>query len=351
LDQNLYRRIISEQGGGFGAKLFLVFLKLASYPYAAAIAARNFLYDSGYFRSRRAPVPVISIGNITTGGTGKTPLAIWLCNKLVEKKVKVAVLTRGYKMEKAKISDEPALIEKSCPTASVIVNPDRVAGAVTAIKEYGAEVLVMDDGFSHRRLRRDLDIIAVDATCPFGFGGLLPAGLLREPITSLRRAQAVILTRCDLVPERELAGIEAEVLAINPKLSIARTMHAPVAVEMANADNIELSELAGRNVLAFSGIGNPDAFLTQLKKLKINLIDCRTYNDHHQYTTEDVEDIYEEAKYLTVDLVLTTQKDWIKAAPLVPAYEIPFGYLAVKLEFLSQEDKILEMVEKKLKEI
>jgi tetraacyldisaccharide 4'-kinase len=350
LDQNRYRRLISQESGGFGAKICRAFLKLASYPYSAVITFRNQLYDNGYLQSHRAPVPVISVGNITAGGTGKTPLTIWLCNKLAEKNLKVAVLTRGYKTQATKPNDEPAVIANNCPGTRVIINPDRVAGAVTAIRENGAKVLVMDDGFSHRRLRRDLDIVAIDATCPFGFGRILPAGLLREPLTSLRRAHIAVLTRCDLVPERETARIESRALSINPKLTLARTVHLPLSVKAANMNDVPLSELANRKVLAFCGIGNPDAFLGQLQKLRISLVGSRTYNDHHQYTSDDIADIYEQARYLNAELVLTTEKDWVKAAPLVLTDEIPFAYLAVKLEFLSQEDTIIAIIDKKLKE-
>jgi len=346
LDQNRYRKIIGGSSGGFGVQLFRAILKPASYLYATVIAARNFLYDKGYFRSHRAPVPVISIGNITTGGTGKTPLTIWLCNKLAERKLKVGVLTRGYKMESQKLSDEPAVIAQNCPAAKVIVNPDRVLGAITAIKEYGAKVLVMDDGFSHRRLRRNVDIITIDATCPFGYGRLLPAGLLREPLTALRRAHAAILTRCDLVGRIDLENIEAQLYRINPHLVLARTRHAPAGAIGTNINDIKLDELAGRRVFAFCGIGNPEAFEAQLKKLRLDIAAFHVYNDHHQYTDDDLADIYEEAKYLHADLILTTQKDWIKAASLAPT-EIPFAYLAVRLEFLAGEDTIEEMVKDK----
>jgi tetraacyldisaccharide 4'-kinase len=348
LDQNRYRKIIGDQSGGFGVRLLQVILTLASYLYAAVITFRNFLYDKGYLRSHCAPVPVISIGNITTGGTGKTPLTIWLCNKLAEEKLKVGVLTRGYKMESAKLSDEPAVIAANAPAARVVVDPDRISGAVTAIKEYGARILVMDDGFSHRRLRRNVDIITIDATCPFGYGRLLPAGLLREPLTSLRRAHAAILTRCDLLGRIDLENIEASLYAINPHLVLARTRHAPAVAKGTNISDITLEELAGRRVLAFCGIGNPEAFEVQLRNLKIDLAAVRVYNDHHQYTADDLADIYEEAKYLHADLVLTTQKDWIKVAALAPT-QIPFAYLAVRLEFLAGEDTIVDLIERKIK--
>jgi tetraacyldisaccharide 4'-kinase len=348
LDQNRYRKIIGGESGGFSTNLLRTFLRLASYPYAAVIIIRNFFYDKGIFKSHCAPVPVISIGNITTGGTGKTPLTIWLCNKLAEKKLKVAVLTRGYKMESAKLSDEPAVIAANSPAAKVVVNPDRVSGAVTAIREYGVKVLVMDDGFSHRRLRRNVDIITIDATCPFGHGRFLPAGLLREPLGALRRAHAAILTRCDLVGRIDLEEIEAHLLAINPHLALARTRHAPIGAKGTNINDIKLDELAGRRVFAFCGIGNPEAFEVQLKKLKLDLAGLRVYNDHHQYTADDLTDIYEEAKYLNANLILTTQKDWIKAATLAST-EIPFAYLAVTLEFLAGEDTIAGLIEEKIK--
>ena len=316
MDQNRYRKIIGGGCGGLGVGLLRAVLVPASYLYAAGIAVRNFCYDSGIFRSHRAPVPVISIGNITAGGTGKTPLTIWLCNKLAEQKLKVGVLTRGYKMESAKLSDEPAVIAQNCPAARVVVDPDRVSGAVTAIKEYGARILVMDDGFSHRRLRRNVDIITIDATCPFGYGRLLPAGLLREPLSTLRRAHAAILTRCDLVGKIDLENIEAQLFAINPQLVLAHTRHASAGVKGTNISDIRLDELAGRRVFAFCGIGNPEAFEVQLKNLKIDLAAFRVYNDHYQYMADDLADIYEEAKYLHADLILTTQKDWIKAATL-----------------------------------
>jgi tetraacyldisaccharide 4'-kinase len=350
LDENRYRKLVAGDIDGFGAKLLRAFLKLASYPYAAAIGARNFCYDKGLVKSSGAPVPVISIGNLTVGGTGKTPLTIWLCNKLAEKRLKVAVLTRGYKMGKQWLSDEPAEINKNCRGVKVIVNPDRVAGATTAIRKYGAQILIMDDGFAHRRLRRDLDIIVVDATCPFGFGELLPAGLLREPLTALKRADAAILTRCDLVKEGELTQIEDRLCAFNPQLTIARTMHSPAAVRMSGAEDSEPAGLTGRQIFAFCGIGNPDAFFRQLANLKLNIAAQRIYNDHHSYSSDDIADIYEEAKYLGANLILTTQKDWIKAAPLAPEYEIPLAYLAVKLEFLGGEDKILGLIGKTLKE-
>jgi tetraacyldisaccharide 4'-kinase len=171
---------------------------------------------------------------------------------------------------------------------------------------------------------------------------------LREPLGALRRAHAAILTRCDLVGRIDLEEIEAHLLAINPHLALARTRHAPIGAKGTNINDIKLDELAGRRVFAFCGIGNPEAFEVQLKKLKLDLAGLRVYNDHHQYTADDLTDIYEEAKYLNANLILTTQKDWIKAATLAST-EIPFAYLAVTLEFLAGEDTIAGLIEEKIK--
>jgi tetraacyldisaccharide 4'-kinase len=194
---------------------------IAARGYSLVVRLRNFLYSKRRLKIHTADVPVISVGNITTGGTGKTPLVIWLCNTIYQKsKIKnqkcgVAILTRGYKTRGTRdegpfdfaqgrrgTTDELAILAESCPQAKVIVNPDRAAAARRAVG-FCAKVLVMDDGFQHRRLRRDLDIVTIDATCPFGYGRLLPAGLLREPVASLRRADAAVVTRCDQNSESE----------------------------------------------------------------------------------------------------------------------------------------------------
>ena len=160
LNQNSYRNLIAQRGGRFDRQLLRSALRGISVFYRSAVAARNIGYATGLLRSYAADVPVISVGNITTGGTGKTPLVVWLCRRLHEKGRRCAVLTRGYKTANGNIDDEPAILKKACPEAKVIVDPDRVAGAWRAVQEFGADVLVMDDGFQHRRLRRDLDILA-----------------------------------------------------------------------------------------------------------------------------------------------------------------------------------------------
>jgi len=212
MNQQLHRQLVSGSRSGPVASVARFGLRLLSWPYAAAVTLRNICYDRGWFKSDHVAPVVISIGNITAGGTGKTPLVLWLSKMLAEKGLAFVILTRGYKSGKYRLSDEPAILAGAAGRAKVIVNPDRVAAAKEAIEKFNAEVVLMDDGFQHRRLRRDLDIVAIDATCPFGYGRLLPGGLLREPATALKRAQAAVITRCDQVDSDQVEQIKKKLL-------------------------------------------------------------------------------------------------------------------------------------------
>jgi len=327
-------------------------LRLISLPYKLVIVIRNFLYTRGWLKVRCVDAIVISIGNITTGGTGKTPFVIWLCEYLLKNEIKCAILTRGYrttgnlKLKTQNYSDEPGILAESCPQAKVIVNPDRVAGANEAVNKHGAEILIMDDGFQHRRLARDLDIVTIDATRPFGYGKLLPAGLLREPVDSLKRADAVVITRSDQVTEPELDKIEAKIQKIKPDMIIARSVHSAVCARTTGDKEFGLEQLKGKKVFAFCGIGNPDAFVNMIKGLGANLVGTKIYDDHYHYTKRDIEDIYGWAKEQKAELILTTQKDFSKL-PIEKRHngaDITSGYLVIELKLVSGEDAITELI-------
>ncbi|MCK4751831.1 MAG: tetraacyldisaccharide 4'-kinase [Planctomycetes bacterium] len=358
MDQENYRRLISGASSGWNAKALRALLALAAKIYVVVIRLRNLLYCKGILKAHQAKATVISIGNITAGGTGKTPLVIWLCNLLQEKATACAILTRGYKTKKDKFSDEPAILAKSCPKAKVIVNSDRVAGATEAVTKFGAKALIMDDGFQHRRLKRDLDIVTIDGTEPFGYEKMLPAGLLREPIAGLARADAAVITRCNQTSQAELEQLARRLQSINPDIVIAKTVHAPVYAKFVDQTQINLEELNDKKIFAFCGIGNPGAFLNTLKGLGFNLAGWKIHNDHYRYKTDDIIDIYEQAKDAGADLILSTQKDWTKTVLLLPQAmirggykfsedkkEILFAYLAIELEFMSGEDKLRDLIE------
>jgi len=371
-----YRKLISGQSSGAGARLIRTLLAVAAIGYSLVVRLRNFLYSSGWLKTHRVDAAVICVGNITVGGTGKTPLVVWLCRQIITNS-KCAILTRGYKARRASCvmprakeecntqyavrntqTDEPAILTESCPQAKVVVNPDRVAGAAEAIGQFGAEVLIMDDGFQHRRLARDLDIIAIDATLPFGYGKMLPAGLLREPVTSLKRAGAVVITRCDQISEARLSRLEEQLRSINSEMVIAKSIHAPVSARTAEGEEIDTSLLKSKKIFAFCGIGNPDAFLNTVAALGSELVGSKVFDDHHHYTGRCLADIRELAEKTGADLVLTTQKDWTKvisefrsvgsARDKLPILDIestvPFARLAIEMRFPAGQDELTALI-------
>jgi tetraacyldisaccharide 4'-kinase len=359
LKQQTYRKLISDQSTGFGTCLLRFLLKVASIGYALVVRLRNFLYSKGLFKVHKVDAVVLCIGNITVGGTGKTPLVVWICN-VIAQNYKYAILTRGYKAtQNSKLKtqnciDEPAMLVESCPEAKVIINPDRLAGAAEAIDKYAAKVLIMDDGFQHRRLGRDLDIVAIDATQPFGYGKLLPAGLLREPVSSLKRVDAVVITRCDQIADAELDELERKLRATNSEMVIARSIHAPDYAKSIDNNEISIKQLKGKKVFAFCGIGNPDAFLNTIKDLGAELAGSTIYDDHYHYTDACLADISERAGELGADLILTTQKDWTKVISN-SRFQIsdsqstpPFAYLAIEIKFLAGEDKLTALIKETL---
>ncbi|MBP7053013.1 MAG: tetraacyldisaccharide 4'-kinase [Phycisphaerae bacterium] len=349
MSQIAYFDIISGRTPGLPGTCARLGLRLLSWPYSMVVRARNGLYSMGLLKSHSAGVPVLCIGNLTTGGTGKTPLVVWLCKHLRAKGFRCAILTRGYKTRSGEVSDEPALLAAQCPDAPVIVNPDRVAGAVEAIRTHRAQVLVMDDGFQHRRLARDQNIVAIDATNPFGYGRLLPAGLLREPVSGLKRAQAVVLTRCNQVSEESLAGIETEIRRVNPDLVVARSIHAPVAVRTASDEEIPLAQVEGTRVFAFCGIGNPHAFFRTVEELHTIFAGSEVFDDHHRYTAEDMLAVRRRAQERRASLILTTQKDWTKATQCtVPPGGPPLAYLAVEARITAGEEMLTALIDRVL---
>jgi tetraacyldisaccharide 4'-kinase len=335
-------------------------LNVASFFYLIVIEIRNSLYDRGVLRTyavtaaglvtsdrTQATIPVISVGNITVGGTGKTPLVIWLCNLLGEQNINCAILTRGYKAGTG-ANDEPGMLAKNCPAAKVVLNPDRLAGAIEAVKKHKAQVLIMDDGFQHRRLHRDIDIVTIDAMQPFGYGKLLPAGLLREPVSALKRAQAAIITRCDLVSRNNLAELTLAVNKISPDLIVAQTKHNPVFA-VSGDKQIPLEELKGKKIYAFCGIANPQAFLATVGVVGAVIVGSEIYDDHHNYTVNDINDIYRDAAKSGAQMILTTEKDYNKLSlPASGAGDLVLAYLSVRLQFVEGADRIRELIERSL---
>jgi tetraacyldisaccharide 4'-kinase len=359
VNQETYKKLISGKNSGLFASAARLLLNIIAVFYGMSVCLRNWLFDGGQAKSyavttaglvtsdrTQATVPVISVGNITVGGTGKTPLVIWLCKMFREQNVNCAILTRGYKAVKGE-SDEPGMLAKNCPGSAVVVNPDRLAGAIEAVKKHRAQVLIMDDGFQHRRLHRDIDIVTIDAMLPFGYGKMLPAGLLREHVSALKRAQAVIITRCDLVSRNNLTELAATISRINPGMIVARTIHSPVCATSGKRQ-IPLEELKNKKTFIFCGIANPDAFIATVGLVGANITGSRVYDDHHSYTAGDIEGIYRDAAQSGAEMILTTEKDYNKIGLPDGSPALELAYLAVRLQFVDGADRIRELIERSL---
>jgi tetraacyldisaccharide 4'-kinase len=360
--QQRFKQIVSGEQTGPVAGLARVLLHGAALGYQGAVGLRNRLYGKGLLKRTTVAAKVISVGNITAGGTGKTPLVVWLCRQLGQiqhaqtPSHNIAILTRGYKAHTRNgdgktpenIGDEPALLARSCPEVPVVVNPDRIAGAREAINECRAEVLILDDGFQHRRLHRDLDIVTIDATCPFGYDYLIPAGLLREPVESLRRAQAAVVTRCDQVSSVAREEILKTLHRIHPTLVIAQTRHAPTAVQGDGLKTFPAEQLKGRRIFAFSGLGNPEGFYQTLRVLGAQLVGTLSFDDHHRCTARELRGVVEQGQRTRADLILTTEKNWIGLPKLPGPLDIPLAYLGIELAFIAGERALVELIEQTL---
>ncbi len=280
-------------------------------PYRAAVAHRNRRYDRGKAEVHCCGVPVISVGNLTTGGTGKTPIVCYLAKWYRAQGIRVAIVSRGYGRGDQDCNDEALELHARLPDVPHVQDPDRVEAARIAVEELEAELILMDDGFQHRRLHRDLNIVVVDATCPFGFGHLLPRGLLREPISSLKRADLVIVTRHDAVSDAEIQQIERTIHSVNDGLPVLASNHHPTS--LLEFPNRELP-IKPEPVVALSAIGNPGAFEQSLRTCGMEVVSSIQLPDHDAYTPETVRSLIQQIETTNdpVDRIVCTHKDLVK---------------------------------------
>lgn len=304
---------MSGRQKGLLAKLMRMALRAASWPYGIAIKIRNRRFDSGGIESVKCDVPVVSIGNLTTGGTGKTPVVAWIAKWFRDRDIRVAIVSRGYGRGEQDQNDEAAELHERLPDVPHLQDPNRIQSAQIAVDELDSQVILMDDGFQHRHLKRDLDIVLIDMTCPFGYGYVLPRGLLREPASSLRRASAVILTRCDQVSAEHIDSVVGKVHAFNDTLPIVRCSHRPSGLLSYPAAVTSIDELAGRRICALSGIGNPDAFHETLRSVGADVVATRTFADHASFDRQVINEL---AAWIetqnSFDEIVCTHKDLVK---------------------------------------
>jgi tetraacyldisaccharide 4'-kinase len=262
-------------------------------------------------RRKHLSVPVISVGNLTFGGVGKTPMVIYIARMLKAKGYRPAVLTRGYMPsgQHEFVSDEAQILREMLDGVPVVVNPDRYAGGSEAIDRYRPDVIILDDGFQHWKLFRNMDIVLVDAGNPFGNEKLLPAGILREPLSSIRRADLLVLTKTD---QADVQALKSRLQTINPKAEIIETRHRPTGLRNIYTGNlVQLTKLS-QPVVAFSGIGHPKSFEVTLSSLNANYKSAVAFADHHPYVMDDMKRLKAACDENCATILVTTQKDAVK---------------------------------------
>ena len=308
-------------------------LLLLSLLYRAALLARNAAYRVGVFRTRKLPVPVISVGNITLGGTGKSPSAVAIASLFLSRGKRPAIVSRGYGRENegsvavvsdgasgtvlgvGQAGDEPAMMASRLPGVPVVVGSDRYLAGMTAVRRFHPDVVILDDGFQHRRLERDLNIVLIDASDPFGNSRLFPAGILREPPAALGRADIVLVTRTDEAsPPDKL------------RQAIGRHTGAPVLtsryvpkdlVDITTGETRSPAALRGTRVYAFAGIARPEAFFSLLRSLGADVTAAREYPDHYRYTRSDLAEVFPGAVDRDAVMIVTTEKDAVRLRNMV----------------------------------
>jgi len=330
-------RVMSGEDRRLRASLLRGALRVGESLYSGAMTARNSLYTSGIFRSRKLPAPTISVGNLTTGGTGKTPMVRWLAEQLMTRNLRPAILTRGYRAEATGGgSDEAQMLSNMLgDRAAVIVNPDRVAGARAAMAhDPKPAVFVLDDAFQHRRVRREFDLVLVNAAEPFGFGHVLPRGLLRESMHGLGRANAVVITRANTVTGDQLQQVSQALRYWDNYIPIYIADHVHAAVVTRDDEKLPADVLREKRFFAFAGVASPASLQRQFESYGPTFAGLRAFPDHHAYSAADLEQVAAEATAAGAEMVVTTEKDWVKVQALpVPANLPPLARTQLEIRF------------------
>lgn len=330
---SLQSSLISGQG------LVTFLLRLLFLPlyvlYALVSAARNALYDTGLLTPTAVDVPVVSVGNVTTGGTGKTPLVIALAKLYLAEGRKVAIVSRGYgaPADDEGLADEVVLTRQQVPEAMLVVAPDKLLAARQAV-EQGAEVILVDDGFQHRRLQRDLDVVVLDARAPLGNGQVLPYGPLREHPGALARADLVIATHHEGLSTERLEQVRIAIAgnAGGKSIPVVWGRHRPVGVRAVGASELQPEELLeGQEVHLFCGIASPEGFRETVESLGAVVTGVTAFGDHHAFDGADLASVRAAAG---TSRLLCTEKDAVKIAR-IPGNEDVLC-LAVELELLGE---------------
>jgi tetraacyldisaccharide 4'-kinase len=352
VDKFLYRK---EKP--FWVKVILFPLYLLSFPYGGAVRIRTLLYSKGFFNSKRLPCSVISVGNITVGGTGKTPLVMALAKGLMERGIPVAILSRGYKaktpsrplvsdgkaivLSPEESGDEPFLMAQTLKGVPILIGKDRFINGQMALQRFGVRGLLLDDGYQHLQLHRDLNILLVDSHIGFGDYHLLPRGNLREPLSHLCRANLFVLTKVENI--NMCNPLEKVLHQFHPSSPVFHSHYEPRGLVGLKEEWEELHSLRGKKVLALSGVANPEYFSLLLRKCGMEIVSEAIFPDHHRFTNKDLASIEGTSKGM--DWIVTTEKDMVKLRKL-NIDSLPLRALRIEMKIWEEEHfykKILEI--------
>lgn len=357
-----------EKGRFFSVESFLL---VASALYSVLVRIRNALYRLRIFKQKRLQCKVVSIGNIAVGGTGKTPMTIYLAEKLTKLDHKVVVVSRGYKGKFEKkggiisdgkeilmgpdfSGDEPFLMAAKLKDVPVVVGQNRYNAGLLAIRNFNPDIILLDDGFQHRELFRDIDLILLDSRRPFGNFNLIPRGILREPAASIKRANVFILTRSSS-DNAEARNIISAVSNSQPVFDAYNTSYffkvikggvSNTVADFRNELSEDFSSLAGKKVVAFSGIAGNSHFRNTLSEFKCDLLEFFDFPDHYEYTACDIERISKSVTDRTADLVMTTEKDF---ARMNGKFNFPVDIIVIGVKMcFRDENSFMEFILNKL---
>ena len=367
--------VIMGRSEGTRAALLGVGLQGLAYVFSGLVQLRLWLYRKRILRDQPLGCLVLVVGNLTVGGTGKTPVVDMFAKALRDRGRKVAILSRGYKskapplwqkwwfrlnhiaeppprvvsdgvkvwLDSEVAGDEPYMLARNLPGVVVLVDKNRVKAGAYAIKQFGCDTLILDDGYQYLPLKGRLNLLLIDKTNPFGNGFTLPRGILREPIKHLARASYVLLTKSKGVRDTEL---EAMIHKFNPGVEIIECAHQPQYLQhIATGERLPLTALAGRKIGAFSGIAAPEGFEAFLREAGAHLATTRRFVDHHRFTPQDLVDVFAEAQAAGVELMITTEKDAVRLNASEKT-TIPCYYLRLEIDILRGAADFQEAVSK-----
>jgi len=336
-------KVATDQIDGGMVPVVRALLFFCSIIYRAILSVRMALYKTGLFEHQHVGRPVISVGNLTVGGTGKTPLVELICRHLVGRHIQPAVLIRGY-MEKAKqgsveSSDEARMLQDHLCDVPILVGSNRIESATLYLKEHHVDLFVLDDGFQHWPIKRDLDIVLVDSVNPWGNRCVLPRGILREPMKALARAHIFVLTKTDQ-GSQNVATIKNDLKSINPSAPVIESLHRVTGCfDLRSNDSIGLETFNAQNVCAVSSIGSPESFKGTLCSLGVDLKGHMAYVDHHMYIEKDIHCIVKNCEQIGVTRVMTTEKDAVKLKKFLKIIPINIEMLVVRVELVITDGK------------